>query len=230
MVEQLLLRKQDIKIIVRCVEKLPDSWKKNTHLTIIKASVLDISREQMQEHIKDCDAVLSCLGHNLNLKGIFGKPRRLVTNAVNLICSAIGKSEPNSPVRFILMNTSGNSNRDVDEPISTAQKVVIALLRALIPPHADNEDAADYLRTQIGQDNSFIEWIAVRPDGLVNFDEVSEYELFPSPIRSAIFNAGKTSRINVAHFMAELSRDSELWKSWKGQMPVIYNKEAKKTS
>ena len=47
----------------------------------------------------------------------------------------------------------------------------------------------------------------------------------PSPTRCAIFNAGKTSRINVGHFMAALITDDNTWNLWKGQMPVIYNKE-----
>ena len=94
----------------------------------------------------------------------------------------------------------------------------------LLPPHVDNEKAADYLRTNIGQSNSFIQWTAVRPDGLTIEEEVTEYKIHPSPIRSAIFDAGKISRINVAHFMASLITDNNLWNTWKGQMPVIYNK------
>ncbi|HAI41790.1 MAG TPA: NAD-dependent epimerase, partial [Maribacter sp.] len=38
-----------------------------------------------------------------------------------------------------------------------------------------------------------------------------------------IFNAGKVSRINVAHFMASLIHDKNLWNTWKGKMPVIYS-------
>lgn len=124
------------------------------------------------------------------------------------------------------MNTTGNRNRDLSEPISFAQKCVIGLLRLLLPPHVDNEKAAEFLRTQIGQNNEVIEWIAVRPDGLILEEEVTEYEIHPSPIRSAIFNAGKTSRINVSHFMANLILDDNLWNKWKGQMPVIYNKSS----
>jgi hypothetical protein len=71
-----------------------------------------------------------------------------------------------------------------------------------------------------------VEWAAVRPDDLINEKEVTEYEVHPSPIRSAIFNAGKVSRINVAHFMATLIHDDKLWQKWKGQMPVIYSKMA----
>ena len=69
---------------------------------------------------------------------------------------------------------------------------------------------------------------AVRPDSLVDQDEVSSYSLYASPVRSAIFNPGRTSRINVAHFMAELFYDQELWRTWKGKMPVIYNGEPAK--
>ena len=121
------------------------------------------------------------------------------------------------------MNTTGNSNRDLNEPISFAQKCVIGLLRLILPPHVDNEQAADYLRTHIGGGDGLIEWVAVRPDGLTDESKVTEYELHPSPIRSAIFDSGKTSRINVGHFMAELISSDALWQKWKGQMPVIYN-------
>ena len=67
--------------------------------------------------------------------------------------------------------------------------------------------------------------MAVRPDTLLDEPEVTEYQLFPSPIRSAIFDAGKTSRINVAHFMTELITTNSTWINWQGKMPVIYNKE-----
>jgi hypothetical protein len=123
------------------------------------------------------------------------------------------------------MNTSGNRNRDLDEPISFGQKFVIGLLRLLLPPHVDNEKAADYLRTKIGQDDTMVEWAAVRPDNLIDEPNVTDYDVHPSPIRSAIFNAGKVSRINVAHFMANLISDDDIWQKWKGQMPVVYNKE-----
>jgi hypothetical protein len=97
------------------------------------------------------------------------------------------------------------------------------LIRLLLPPHSDNEHAADYLRTQVGQNHPAIEWAAVRPDSLVDRSDVTDYEIHPSPTRSAIFNAGETSRINVADLMARLITEEDLWEQWKGQMPVIYN-------
>lgn len=224
LVEQLLIQKHRVKIIVRSLQKLPESWKENNDLEIIEAALLDLSDPEIKEIVSGCDAVASCLGHNLSFKGIYGKPRRLVTDATRRLCDAITTNNPESRVKFVLMNTTGNRNRDLNEPISFAQKCVIGLLRLLLPPHVDNEKAADYLRTQIGQHHNEIEWVAVRPDGLINEEEVSDYEIHPSPTRSAIFNAGKVSRINVAHFMAKLIHEDTLWTQWKGQMPVIYSK------
>ena len=225
LVDHLLARGNTVKVIVRSKDGLPESWAEHKNLKVIEASVLDLTDEEMIELISDCDAVASCLGHNLTFKGIYGQPRKLVTDATQGLCNAVRTNKPKRPVRFVLMNTSGNSNRDLSEPISFAQKVVIGLLRLLLPPHVDNEKAADFLRTQIGQENKYVEWVAVRPDGLVNEDVVTAYEAYPSPIRSAIFDPGKVSRTNVGHFMAELINDHDLWKKWKGQMPVIYSRQ-----
>lgn len=208
------------KANIQDIEKLKEIGK----LTFAETFSSENSEDKMAEYVQDCDAVTSCLGHNMSWKGIYGKPRKLVTDAVNLLCEAIKKNAPNKPIKFVLMNTTGNSNRDLNEPISVGQKFVIGLLRLLLPPHVDNEKAAEYLRTKIGQKNNFIEWVAVRPDGLVNADVVTEYEIYPSPTRSAIFDAGKISRINVGHFMAELISENDLWNRWKGQMPVIYSR------
>ena len=165
-----------------------------------------------------------CLGHNMSFKGMYGHPRRLVTDATRRLCGAIKANKPKEPVKFVLMNTAGNSNRDLHEEISVAQKCVVGLLRLLLPPHADNEKAADYLRTQVGQDDGAIEWAVVRPDNLIDESEITEYEVHPSPTRSAIFGAGLTSRINVGTFMADLITVDDTWNKWKGKMPVIYNK------
>ena len=224
LVEQLLNRGQNVKVIVRVPDKLPDVIKNHDTVSVIHASVLDLSDAEMARHVKGCDAVASCLGHTLSLKGLYGPPRRLVTDATRRLCKAIKANRSQEPTKFVLMNTAGNSNRDLHEPISFGQKCVIGLLRLLLPPHVDNEKAADYLRTKIGHNDGAIEWAAVRPDNLINEDDVTEYEVHASPTRSAIFDAGLTSRINVGHFMADLITDDDTWQKWKGKMPVIYNK------
>ncbi len=224
LVEQLLNQGHEVKVVVRSPKKLPDSWKKNESLKIVSASLLELNDKEMTELIHDCHSIASCLGHNMSWKGVYGQPRKLVTDATRRLTDAIKANNPKHRVKYILMNTTGNQNRDLNEPISFGQKCVIGLIRLLLPPHVDNEKAADFLRTQIGQDNELIEWAAVRPDNLINEEKVTDYEIHASPIRSAIFDAGKTSRINVGNFMANLIIDNDLWSKWKGKMPVIYNK------
>ena len=226
-VKQLLERGFSVRTIVRNPGSLPDLWKRldQQNLSVIGGNVLKLSDEEFSQQVSECQAVVSCLGHNLTFKGIFGQPRRLVTEASRRVCQTVQSLNPTHPVRFVLMNTTGNVNKDANETVSVAERIVLGLLRCLVPPHPDNEQAAEYLRTEVGQNNTVLEWVAVRPDSLINSDEVSKYDVHPSPIRSAIFNAGKTSRINVAHFMTELICNDELWNKWKGQMPVIYNEE-----
>lgn len=223
LVEQLLNRGELVKIIVRAESNLPETVKNHKNLSVIQATLLELSDAELAQHVKGCSAVASCLGHNMSLKGLYGHPRKLVTDATRRLCQAIKANKSQTPVKFVLMNTAGNSNRDLAEPVSFGQKFVTGLIRIVLPPHVDNEKAADFLRLEIGQDDREIEWAAVRPDSLTNEGEVTEYKVYPSPIRSAIFNPGKTSRINVGHFMVELITNQEKWVKWRGQMPVIYN-------
>lgn len=223
LVEQLLNRDHDVKAIVRSPASLPETLRNHKRLTVIQASLLNLSDADLAEHVNGCGAVASCLGHNINFKGIWGKPRRLVTDATRRLCEAIWANHAEKPTKFVLMNTVGNRNRDRNEPISLAQRSAIGLMRLLLPPVSDNEQAAETLRTQVGQHDPLIEWAAVRPDSLFDTAETSEYEIHPSPLYS-LFKPGKTSRINVGHFMAELITNDETWQRWKGQMPVLYNK------
>lgn len=222
LVRQLLDRGQQVRAILRSPGALAD-LAGDASLSLIQASVLDLGDAEMARYASGCTAVLSCLGHNMTLKGVYGAPRRLVADAARRLCTAIRANRPDAPVRFVLMNTAGNSNRDLAEPVSFGQKCVVGFVRLLVPPHADNEQASDYLRTQVGQADGMVEWAVVRPDSLRDGAAATGYEVHPSPTRSAIFNAGATSRIHVAHFMAELATDAATWNRWKGRMPVIYD-------
>ncbi len=225
LVEQIINMGQKVKVIVRPTAKIPDQWQNNNNIIVIKAEISEITVKEMTNYLRDCESAASCLGHNLTFKGIFGRPRRLVTNAVKLICLAIMENKQQKPVKFVLMNTTGNRNRDWNERISFGERLIIGLIRLLVPPMSDNEKAADYLRVNIGQKNKFIEWVAVRPDTLIDEDIIAKYDIYSSPIRSALFDPGKTSRVNVGNFMAKLINENNLWNKWKGQMPVIYNEE-----
>lgn len=223
LVQQLL--QQDIKVvaIVRATSTLSQANDTQPNLDLIRANISDMSEDVLASHLEGCDAVLSCLGHNLTFKGMFGKPRLLVTDTIEKISRTLESNNSDKQVKIILMNTTGNSNRDIPEQPPLSQRCVVSLLRLLLPPHVDNEKATDFLRIHVGQTHKCIEWVAVRPDGLTDEDNVTEYDIHPSPIRNPIFDAGQTSRINVANFMSNLVINSDLWDTWKGKMPVIYN-------
>ncbi|TCK18552.1 putative NADH-flavin reductase [Thiogranum longum] len=223
LVEILLKKGVEIIAIVRNASSLTNIVGPHPGLQIVEADISEIPESDLAQYVRDCEAVLCCLGHNLTFKGMFGHPRRLVTNAVKKITKTAETVHANNKMKIVLMNTTGNSNRDIPEKPPFSQRFVISILRFLLPPHVDNENAADFLRLEIGQNNNSIEWAAVRPDALVNEDQISQYDIYTSPIRNAIFDAGSISRINVADFMSELAINSELWDEWKGKMPVIYS-------
>jgi nucleoside-diphosphate-sugar epimerase len=221
---ELLDRGHTVKMVVRDPARLPGAVRTHPGAMVITGNILDMSDAEVGELVRGCEAVASCLGHNITLKGVFGHPRRLVTDTTRRLCRAIAEGRPQQPVRFVLMNTVGNSNRDLDEKRTLSEKCVMGLVRTFIPPQPDNEEAADFLRVDIGQKNAAITWVAVRPDSLIDDAATSDYDVYPSPTRSGVFNPGKTSRINVGNFMASLIVDGQLWELWRGQMPVIYNR------
>lgn len=222
LVEQLINSGNNVKIIIRPSSNIPNRWNNHGSITIIRKNITELSVEETAHHLTACDSVAFCLGHNMTWKGIFGHPKTLVADTVRLFCEAILSTQPGTPMKFVLMNTVGYRNMDLHEKISFAQKIVMTIIRTLLPPHSDNEAAADFLRTKIGKKEPKIQWVVVRPDNLTNENTVSSYETCISPTNS-LFNPRKVSRINVAHFMASLVAEKEVWEKWKGKMPVIYN-------
>lgn len=222
-VAQLLSKNATVFAVVRTPGVFTTLTSHYPSLSEVVGDVSAWSVDDFCQQLAACDVVISCLGHNLSLKGVFGQPRRLVTQTIDKVLTAINALEKPNKTKLILMNTTGNANRDIPEVPELSQRIVISILRYTLPPHADNEQAADLLRREIKPGHDYIEWATVRPDGLTDDQQLSPYEVLESPIRNAIFNAGETSRINVAHFMASLASDHDLWERWKGKMPVIYN-------
>ena len=183
--------------------------------------MLDLTDEELKEQVKDCDGVVSCLGHVGTLKGVFGEPKRLCTDATRRLCAAIEANSPPEPVKFILMNTALVQNPELDEKRSGFDRGLLTLLHHLLPPHRDNETAAEHLQQNVGKENAFIEWCSVRP-GLLIDAEVSPYEIEASPT-TGILKGRPATRSNVAHFMTELIENAELWSTWKFKMPIIMN-------
>lgn len=219
LVEQFLSCSFEVIVIVRSIKRLPE--KLRDQIEVLEADISEVSEKDLGDILADCDGVVSCLGHNLSFKGVFGQPRSLVANAVDKVCQVAESMA--RPLKIVLMSSSGVQNDLIDESVPLSQKAVIAILRYVIPPHKDNEQAAAVLVSATIPKTSNIEWVIVRPDTLIDETKISAYELKVSPTRNVIFNAGQTSRINVANFIACLLSESELWQSWKGKMPVIYN-------
>lgn len=221
-VTQLLKQGIHVKALTRN-EEIFDSIKDGEHIEVLKASILDVDAQILKHYLSDVDAVISCLGHNTTLKGLFGKPYTLVVDALIRVVNSL--NENSKSIKIIWLNTTACINKLQSEKFKSSENFVMKIMRFLLPPQRDNELSLGYLIDTVGIGNKQIEWIAVRPDTLINEDEVSEYIVHPLPIRSPIFDAGKTSRINVADFMASLLKDKELWEKWKYKTPVIYNIE-----
>ena len=221
LVEQLLDKGHRVHVIVRSPSKFSSRVLDNPKLEVVEAAVLSMTDDEMVMHVRDCDAVVSCLGHVLSFKGMFGKPRKLCTDATRRLCHAIEHNHSAKGTKFILINTVGVQNPGLEEQRSWFERVLLGILRYTIPPHSDNETAAKYLHDSVGTKKGYIEWCCVRPDSLINA-EVSSYDIEESPV-TGIFSGRPTTRSNVADFMGRLITDEELWNLWKFRMPVIMN-------
>ena len=221
-VQQLVKKNIQVRIVVRESAIIPSQISDDKNIEVIKGNINDFEITKIKDLVKDCDSVICCLGHNINIKGILGPPHKLVFNTVVKIIEALQSRELNP--KFILMSTTAYTNRKTGEINSFGEKIVFLLLKVLLPPHKDNMPAADHLVYNVGSKTK-VDWVAVRPDSLFDEERVSEYEIHNSKIRSPIFNPGKTSRINVSNFMVELITNDQLWQEWKLKTPVIYNKE-----
>lgn len=219
-ITELLSRGCRVKVVVRRGSAF--TVEPSERLIIIYASINDLSTDQMKEYLEECTGVICCLGHNPTLSGIFGKPFNLVTDAVRLVAAAALKRSNSDTLRFILMNTAGNHCESVDGRLRSFERRIRNVLGLILPPFRDHMRAAAFLQNKV--DGSYpLKWVVLRPDSLINQATRTSYELFPSPVRSALCNPGQTSRVNVAHCLASLATDHELFTAWEAKMPVIYN-------
>jgi nucleoside-diphosphate-sugar epimerase len=224
-VEQLLDRGVAVRAIVRTPARLPGSVAGRPGLSVIEASLSSIGDSDLVRYVSGCDAVVSCLGHTISLRGVFGPPHDLVTRAVVRLCRAIETARPEKPVRFVLMSSvSVNQPEGLDTRRGAPEKALLCVLRALVPPARDNQRAADVLHDRIGTGNPCVRWVVVRPDTLVEGD-VSEYSVHGALV-SSLFRPDHTRMANVAHFLCELATDPAAFDAWRGRLPVIIDAPA----
>lgn len=217
---ELLARGLAVRAIVRDAGKLPAAVREHPAATVHEASLLSLDHDALRREVAGCTAVVSCLGHVIDLKGVFGPPRDLVTRAVQRVFRALEAERPARPVRLVLMSSvSVHHPRPRDPRRGGGERAILAAIRALVPPARDNQTAADFLRLAVGATHPAVGWVVVRPDTLGDGD-VSPYVIHPELVHG-LFRPGTTRRANVAHFMGELVTSDETWARWQGEMPVI---------
>lgn len=219
---QLVQRKMNTRILIRESAVIAEEFFENPLVEIVKGNINELDQSDLELLLQDCETVISCLGHNISLKGMFGHPRYLVLNAIRNLSQTVHNTVKKK-TKIILMSTTAFTNRQAGEQNSLGERIILSLLMGFLPPHRDNVKAADFLINEIGNQDEYIEWVAVRPDTLIDNDQVSAYDICESIQRSPIFDAGEISRINVSHFMAELATDENLWNEWVSKTPVLYN-------
>jgi hypothetical protein len=191
---------------------------------------------ELVAQLDGCDTVISCLGHTISARGLFGAPHLLVERAVRRVHEAVevrapagvgpGTGQPDAaPMRLILMSSvSVHLPRRADARRGAVQRAYLGVLRAALPPARDNQRAADLLALEVGADDPRLQWVAVRPDSLVEGD-IGAYAVHETLVAS-IFRPDRTHVANVAHFMAELVTDEATWQRWRGRMPVVVDAAA----
>ena len=171
---------------------------------------------------------ISCLGHNMNFKGMF-RDGLFVSKAVKKLTKVMP-----TDCRFVMMGTDGYSYPDGSDVKRTLfERSVLSFLRLVLPPVKDNELAAEHLLDEAKSNKNCYEWVIARPGDLVNIvdDEVviatskKDYEIFEHTFGS-LFGDNSTARSQVAHFMADLATmDSRaLQKTYNHKMPVVYSR------
>jgi NAD(P)-dependent dehydrogenase (short-subunit alcohol dehydrogenase family) len=218
--EQLLGRGIGVRAIVRSADRLPTAVVSNPKLHVVVADLLSLSDAELRDYVRGCDAVISCLGHVMSLRGLFGPPRDLVEQATMRLCRAIEAEKPETPIKFILMsNVSLHRPGGLDTRRGTFETALVAVL-GLTPPVRDNQRAADFLWSDVRPDNPFVQWVGIRPDKLLD-GGILEYAVHEGLVGR--LNSHSTNMANVAHFMCELATDPKVWDDWKGKLPVVVN-------
>ena len=233
-VRTILERGNNVTVVVRSEDKmrslLPDELKDSPKLRVVQGSILQLSDDELDGATRGVSGVVSCLGHNMTFNGLFGRPRRLVTDAAKRIVESGRRTRAEGEadkLKFVLMNTTGvPGTEDVTLKASWGERAIIGVLTALLPPHKDNIKAAEYFTSKVGTNDPMVEWAVVRPCSLLNeSDNVEKYRVETETTTSPIFGDGQTTRANVGHFMASLVTDDKLWNEWKHRTPVVYKKK-----
>lgn len=217
-----------VRVIVRSADRLPPGVHDDSGLEVVEADLLALTIGELAHQLDRCDTVISCLGHTISVKGVLGPPRDLVERVVRNVRSAVdararagidGRGST-TPVRLILMSSVSVNRPDrADSRRGAGERAFLWGLRAVVPPSRDNQRAADFLVGEVGLEDPNLEWVVVRPDSLTE-GESAQYQVHEELVAS-LARPDHTRMAEVAHFMGELTTDEDLWRRWRGRMPVV---------
>eukprot|EP00756_Hemistasia_phaeocysticola_P025240 Hpha_TRINITY_DN15996_c1_g2::TRINITY_DN15996_c1_g2_i1::g.74403::m.74403 len=219
-VQELLSRGVEVRALVRKPESLPEAVRADPKCRVVQGTILEMSDDAIAAAVDGCTGVVSCLGHNMSFKGLYLDNRRLVTESGRRLVRAVERLRPSRPVRFVIHNTVGCSNPvQPDRPRGCFEGCVIGLIKCAIPPFADSAASVAYWGHEIGAKNPYVDWVVVRPDTLLE-TERSEYTVHEQ-LQGGLFNPGKSTMWNIAHFYGELLTNDATWAQWRHKYPTI---------
>ena len=230
--KQLLFSKElqesyDVSVIVRSKGRLLESLEIKEppeSLKITEASLTEMSKDEIQAHVNKADFIVSCLGHTLDMKGLFGRPYYWVSDTARLLVQCTGENDTsNNKKKFIWMGSDGVAHPD-DNPRSYSESMILWILRHVINPHKDNELVANFFQNECTPQKGIVEWVIVRPTDLVDGDTTTSYELHEKP-PGGLFGSASVRRSNVARFMVDLIQKPSLFTQYKFKMPVVHDKK-----
>jgi len=218
-----------------------DRKKKENNLIVKEAAIADLGPKELKDLTEGCQAIVSCLGHNMTFQGMY-RDGYWLRDVVQDLTESMPKDEDGS-CRFILMGSDGVAHPDgvTDPKRSFFERSVMFLMRYLLPPMADNEKSALYLyqqkqKEEKGKSPPF-DWCIVRPGDLIDKEEGKDdgatkegkgYIVYDHAWGSLFGGDTFISRSDVADFMVELATTEQ--KNWKvkynHKMPVVYQKGA----
>jgi len=247
-VVRMLLERGDTEVVAvaRSKEKLmglvnPENTndEKMKNLDVKETTIASMALEELRGLLKECSAVVSCLGHNLDWKGIY-RDGPFVKETAEKITSVM----PEQDCRFVMMGSDGVAHPDgkTDPKRSRMERAILWLLRILVPPAVDNELAALHLYQHTLQNpSSSCDWTIVRPGDLFNRDDADiypvnktnqqrGYEIFDHP-QGSLFGDNSVARSDVADFMVDLvtMEEKAFQETYNHNMPVIYQKKDEPT-
>ncbi|KNE62234.1 hypothetical protein AMAG_07473 [Allomyces macrogynus ATCC 38327] len=218
----LLARSHAVRAIVRSVPT--DFPTSNANLTVIQASITDLTATQLAEHLRGCDTVVVTLGHPRTAAAARATPGQLVTSTVQKIFAAAAEIKPASPIRLVHLSSHLGLAVVGDAKRGFGEKILLCTMQAILPPFKDTLACAEYLRDAAPKE--FVEWVAVRPANYVEgVETVGEFEVEDSRRGElGLMGSGVTvPTVAVGEFLATLVTDDAVFGKWKGKWPVIYD-------